>query len=138
EFRGPACSPLWAALTDLQRRPESPFVWKATVLPSRVAEFVSRVAPNGEYLTHAHALNGIVWLHAPDDFDPAHGSGLTGMDQSSAQAGGTQTVRRCPPAWKKTLRVWGRPRDDWAVMREVKAALDPKGVFNPGRVFGDL
>jgi glycolate oxidase FAD binding subunit len=138
EFRGPACEPVWAALTQLQAREQSRFVWKANVLPSRVAEFVGRVTMQTPYLIHAHAQNGIVWLHAPDEFDPSAGSALSWMDQCSTHGGGTQVVRRCPPEWKRTLRVWGRPVGDRELMRAVKQALDPKNVFNPGRLFGDL
>ena len=35
------------------------------------------------------------------------------------------------------LPVWGRPRGDRELMRHVKATLDPKNVFNPGRLFVD-
>jgi FAD/FMN-containing dehydrogenase len=60
------------------------------------------------------------------------------MDQCSTQCGSTQVVRRCPPEWKRTLRVWGRPVGDRELMRAVKTRLDQKNVFNPGRLFGDL
>src|SRR5262249_30163574 len=35
-IRGPAVEPLWRSLTELQRRPESRLIWKASVLPSKV------------------------------------------------------------------------------------------------------
>ena len=50
-----------------------------------------------------------------------------------AGADGRYVVRRCPPAWKKEVRVWGRESGDRALMRHVKATLDPKNLFNPGR-----
>ena len=34
--------------------------------------------------------------------------------------------------------MWGRPGGDRELMRDVKTTLDPKNVFNPGRLFGDL
>ena len=48
-------------------------------------------------------------------------------------AQGNLIVTRCPPAWKAALPVWGAPRDDAWLMRRVKDALDPRGLFNPGR-----
>jgi glycolate oxidase FAD binding subunit len=42
-------------------------------------------------------------------------------------------VQRCPPAWKRTLPVWGVPGNDVALMQKVKQAIDPRRLFNPGR-----
>ena len=138
DVRGIACEPLWAAITEMQIRPESRFIWKVNVLPSRVAEFVSRVTADTPYGVHAHALSGIVWLHAPEEFDPASGANVSAMEHAAQAAGGTQVVRRCPTEWKSRLRVWGRPLGDRDLMRTVKRTVDPANVFNPGRFFGDI
>jgi hypothetical protein len=64
EFRGPACEPLWAALTGLQDRPGSRLTFKATVLPSWVGAFVAEAAAaHPDLLVHAHAGNGVVFGH---------------------------------------------------------------------------
>ena len=36
------------------------------------------------------------------------------------------------------LPVWGRPRGDAWLMRQVKQALDPRRLFNPGRFVGGI
>ena len=92
------------------------------------------------FRAHAHALSGVV-------HGAAHNFGLT-LEHASAvlnkltaiatEGGGNVTLPRCPTEWKKTLPVWGRRPDAWDLMRHVKRTLDPKGVFNPGRLFGDL
>ncbi|MGL6097349.1 MAG: FAD-binding oxidoreductase [Fimbriiglobus sp.] len=137
EFRGLACEPLWAALTNEAQSGPAPMVWKASVLPSKFGEFVRRVTMESEFAVFAHALNGVAWLHAPAGFDPAAGTAVGVLEQAATATGGTVVVQRCPPEWKAKLRVWGRPGNDHAVMRVVKSTVDPKNIFNPGRLFGD-
>jgi glycolate oxidase FAD binding subunit len=105
------------AITELQLRPESRFIGKRSVLPSKLAAEL----PAGQaFLTHAHALSGVVWTHS---------------DESLPEGA---VVRRCPAERKKSLPVWGAPPSSWELMRHVKRTLDPDNVFNPGRLFGDV
>lgn len=97
-----------AANTALQLRPESRFVGKLSVPPSKVAEAVTKL-PLGAQV-HAHALTGVIWVHADapvDGADPRRGRGN----------------RPALPGWE--------------LMRHVKRTLDPDNVFNPGRLFAD-
>ena len=106
---------LFDAITALQLRPESRFIGKRSVLPSKLA---AELPTRQSLLVHAHALNGILWTH----------------DEESVPEGAV--VRRCPVERKKALPVWGVP-SGWELMRHVKKTLDPDNVFNPGRLFGD-
>jgi len=45
---------------------------------------------------------------------------------------------RVPAAWKAEVDVWGPARGDFALMRGIKTALDPGGLFSPGRFVGRL
>jgi glycolate oxidase FAD binding subunit len=108
---------LWSTITALQLRSESRFIWKASVLPSRVAEELRKLPGT---IIHAHALNGVMWLHDIEDFP------------------GEAIIRRCPLDRKNTLRVWGKPAAAWEMMRHIKKTLDPDNVFNPGRLFGEV
>jgi glycolate oxidase FAD binding subunit len=119
----PDASHLWAELTALQTRPESRYIARASVLPSKLASYVQELAVREPgALIHAHALNGIVWFHTPGEI----------------KTDGNQIVRRCPTELKKSLSIWGKPTADWELMRHIKKTLDPNNVFNPGRLFGDL
>ncbi|MCE9565740.1 MAG: FAD-binding oxidoreductase [Planctomycetes bacterium] len=106
---------LWAAITALQLRHESQFIGKSSVLPSKVAEAITKPTSG---LVHVHALTGVIWQHGERNVDGA-------------------VIRRSPGS-KKGLPVWGKPTPDWELMRHVKKTLDPDNVFNPGRLFGDL
>ena len=105
---------VWDRVTALQIRPESRFISKVSVRPSQVAEALPRFPG----LVHAHALTGVLWSHADDAVEGA-------------------ALRRCPVAGKKALPVWGAPRGDWEMMRHLKRTLDPRNVFNPGRLFAE-
>jgi glycolate oxidase FAD binding subunit len=118
----PGSSNLWAEHTALQTRPESRYIGKVSVLPSKLPGAVEDLTSrHPDALIHAHALNGIVWFHPTKEFS----------------AGDNYVVRRCPLELKKSLSVWGKPRTDWELMRHIKKTLDPDNLFNPGRLFGD-
>ena len=56
---------------------------------------------------------------------------LKGLQEAAEAAQGNVILPRCPPEWKRSLPVWGRPRGDAWLMREVKAQLDPQRTVQP-------
>jgi glycolate oxidase FAD binding subunit len=119
---------------------ESRFGFRATVRPSDTAAFCTAAKSlRPDLHLHAEGLNGIVSGHVTADLK--RDDAVVVLDEFTRLAsggGGSVVVRRCPAAWKKSLPVWGRPTPAWELMRQVKTALDPDNVFNPGRLFGDL
>jgi glycolate oxidase FAD binding subunit len=124
ELRGADVPRLWSAVTELQTRPESRFIWKASMLPSKIAGIVEKLGLVPGVLLASEALNGIAWVHS---------------DQSVVLPEGdiNWTIRRSPSDGRAQIPVWGRQTDTWTVMRHVKRMLDPNSVFNPGRLFAD-
>jgi glycolate oxidase FAD binding subunit len=51
---------------------------------------------------------------------------------------GFLVAERAPAAAKASLGVWGPPPAGFALMRGLKASLDPRGILNPGRFVGGL
>lgn len=133
DLRDPAA---WAALTALQSGTDSGVSLKANVLPSAVAAFATAVPP--EAAVHAHASNGIVFVHLPEVDGTAERAAnvIAGLSKLTSAGNANLIVTRCPSGWKAGLRVWGRDVGDRGVMRTVKRTLDPTDVFNPGRLWG--
>jgi glycolate oxidase FAD binding subunit len=126
---------LLARLTDFPLWPEAKLTLKANVLPHMTAEFSKHVlAFSPALVLQVHAGNGIVIIHQPGQSSEQQAKELVErLGEWASAAGGNLIVQRAPAAWKKTLPVWGRPRDDAWLMRQLKAKLDARGLFNPGR-----
>src|SRR5262249_3279776 len=109
--------------------------FKANLLPRAVAEFLYRaVGFSPKVGLRCHAGNGIVIGDVNGDLTLEQMKPmLTTLLDAATAAQGNVVLLRCPPAWKRELPVWGRPRGDAWLMRTVKEKLDPRRMFNPGR-----
>lgn len=55
-----------------------------------------------------------------------------------ARHGAPVTIPWCAPQWKSELPVWGEPGKDILLMRRIKQAFDPQGIFAPSRFAGGI
>jgi glycolate dehydrogenase FAD-binding subunit len=137
---GAASEPLGRALVEFTSQPAAVAAFKANLLPSAVASFALQAAALADDLQiQAHAGSGIVRGHftGPLTLERATPM-LKELLAASTAAQGNLVVVQCPPDWKRSLPVWGMPRNDEWLMRQVKAKLDPRSVFNPGRFVGGI
>lgn len=126
--------PIWDALTAAAAWTDGGTVFRANLLPSKTAAFCQAVDTEPRPLVCAHAGNGIVWGHWRAGLTlEAATAALQRWRGLAGQGGGSVIVPACPSVWKRALDVWGPPSDDVWLMRAVKAQLDPRGLFNPGR-----
>jgi glycolate oxidase FAD binding subunit len=137
---GPAAEPLWHALIESSARTDTILTFKANLLPRAVADFSRQAIAQVEGVRlQAHAGSGIVIGQVPGDLTLERAVAmLKGLQTLAALAEGNVIVLRCPPAWKRSLPVWGVPRGDGWLMQEVKGKLDPRRLFNPGRFVHDI
>jgi len=62
----------------------------------------------------------------------------TEMIHAGNNLGGRVTIPWCPTEVKRDVNVWGPLRDDFALMKKLKAQFDPDRTLNPGRFVGGL
>jgi glycolate oxidase FAD binding subunit len=115
-------------------------VLKAAVPISATSSAVDMLERRLDTLTPtvwAHAGNGVVYAacDAPGD------ASAIAAARSEVQALGSNAslvIERCPTALKAEIDVWGEPGASVALMRAIKAKLDPRGTLNPGRYVGGI
>lgn len=107
---------------------------KVTITPSGLAAVLGTTVAHSQAIVHAHVGSGIVWVHLPTELGVERVSSAIAELTKLTTHNGNVTVRRCPPAWKAVLPVWGKDRGDRELMRTIKRTLDPDDVFNPGRL----
>jgi glycolate oxidase FAD binding subunit len=136
---GKASDPLWAALVEAPLDPETQLHFKANLLSSAVAPFCLQASQLEPALRlQAHAGNGIVHGHADGLTLESARTLIDTLTTTAASARGNVLVAHAPPAWKPQLPLWGRPRADQALMRQIVHRLDPQRLFNPGRFLDRL
>jgi len=126
---------LWRAVRDADflAEPRERAVWRVSVKPSRAVEFLARLGPRA--LAHLFDCGGgLVWLSTgPTPADAA------ALRAALAPSGGHATLVRAPDALRAAVDVFQpQPAAVMALTRRVKAAFDPDGVFNPGRMYAGI
>ena len=131
---GDAAAKLWIALTALQSGGDDTGTVKFNTRPSAVAALALMAdALHSQAIVHVHAGNGIAFVHIPNETKPDRLATIL-QELTSDRKEDNFQILRCSPAWKDGLPVWGHDRGDRRLMGTIRATLDPRRVFNPGRV----
>ncbi len=128
----PASRALWRQIRDatpLQAAPTDA-VWRVSVRPSRGPGVLAATGLRG-FLDWG---GGLVWLAGPADAT-THAT----VRAAAQAAGGTWMLLRGSKPLNSTVDVVPpEPPALAAITRRVKAAFDPSGILNPGRIYADL
>ncbi|MGI3778712.1 MAG: FAD-binding protein [Janthinobacterium lividum] len=125
----------WAAIRDARplRAEAGDAVWRVSVRPSRgpgVLDAAEAAGVRG-FLDWG---GGLAWLAGPAS-EAAHGA----VSRAALAAGGVWTLLRAPDGLRAAVDVVPPEAAALAaITRRVKAAMDPGGVLNPGRMVAGL
>lgn len=127
---------LWRAVRDavpLGAAPEDA-VWRVSVRPSAGAEVAEALARGFEAKLFLDWGGGLIWVAGPAT-EAAHQA----VTAAARAAGGTFWLMRADAGFRAAVgHLPEEPPPLAALTRRVKAAFDPKGILNPGRIFAGL
>jgi glycolate dehydrogenase FAD-binding subunit len=127
--------PLWQAIRDALPLPAAPAdaIWRVSVRPSAAPRLAAAVgAAGGSWFLDWGG--GLVWIAAPAD--AATHQAIT---EAATAAGGVWMLLRAPDALRAGLPVLPPLVPTLArLTRRVKAAFDPIGILNPGRMYAGI
>ncbi len=131
------------------RKADEPVVLKAAVPPAALSSVVpaieARLGGGDRNLAiGGRAASGIIYVRlvpTPPALNGSLGTIVAGIQQLRKvcqDVGGSLVVEQAPLSLKRSLDVWGDVGSGLPVMRQLKAALDPNGILNPGRFVGGI
>ena len=126
---------VWRAVGDAAPLPAAPSdaIWRVSVRPSAGPAVLRAVAEAGVrgFLDWG---GGLVWLAGPAD-----AATHSAVQHAAVGARGTWTLLRAPDALRVAVDVVPPEAAPLArITRRVKAAFDPHGILNPGRLYAGL
>lgn len=124
----------WQDVRDYHRIGRACWRLRVSAVPGDLgALMAAALAGTGvEVIAHAGAGTLLVYGQEPA---PAL---ISALQQRAAALGGAAVLEEAPPDLKRQVAVWGPPRPEWRLMRQIKETLDPGGVLNPGRFVGGI
>jgi glycolate oxidase FAD binding subunit len=63
---------------------------------------------------------------------------LEDMTEEAVKRDGNVVIEFAPVALKERISVWGKSRDDFKIVQDLKKQIDPAGIINPGRFVGGI
>jgi len=119
--------PAWARLRDVAPFHGAGALWRLAIPPAAVGDLDALIASDACLRCFADWGGSLVWVRASGD------DTSTRPREWAERAGGRATLFRAPPGW--AIPVWPPQQPAVAALNaRIRAAFDPAGIFNPGRL----
>ncbi len=137
-----ASNSLWRAIRDVAplANPSENLIWKISVAPTagpKIAEAAAKVFPCDALFDWS---GGLVWLALEPSPELSSDAGAAVIRRAIVQnGGGHATLVRAPAELRARMDVFEpQPEALAALSRRLKAAFDPNGILEPGRLFAEF
>jgi len=137
----PASQPLWRAIRDVtpfaaSRTDADDPVWRVSTPPAAGAQLARTIAALADAEFLYDWAGGLVWVLIRN---AGHDAGAGLVRRAVAACGGHATLVRAPAALRATVAAFEPPDAALAALtKRVKESFDPRGVFNPGRLWAGV
>jgi len=130
---GEAESAFWDRLTNYGDRFGATFRMKVNTVLSDLTNQMS--APGLDAI--AYVASGTVMLYGMAN-DAGTVEAIEARFAAARAAGGSAVLESGPVALRRQVDVWGPPRPEWKLTRDLKKTFDPTGILNRGRYVGGI
>jgi glycolate oxidase FAD binding subunit len=136
-LEGRGAEALWHSVRDatLLSEPKDAAIWRISTAPTRGPDIVEAIAQSLDIRWYYDWSGGLIWVAASAEGD----AGAAWIRDAVTASGGHATLVRAPTEVRAATDVF-QPLDA-AIHRlsvGIKAAFDPAGILNPGRMYAGV
>ncbi len=135
-FGNEASLEFWRDVRSLRYLTGTSFpLWRITTAPSRAVAMVNAIRAQLDCQAAYDWSGGLIWLELP----PSRDADATDLRRIIADFDAHATLIRAPLSMRASIDVFHPiPAANMALSQKLKAAFDPAGILNPGRIYPEV
>jgi glycolate oxidase FAD binding subunit len=120
----------WRSIAAVEPLTAPGAVWRVSVAPSKAAALAEQLRRVGAQQQFFDWGGGLIWLTTPESETAA-----AAIREKATAVGGHAMLFRAGADFRARIGAWAKKSGPLAALTErVKAAFDPAGILNPGRM----
>jgi glycolate oxidase FAD binding subunit len=134
---GRGADALWASIRDASflSEPRDRAIWRVSTAPTRGPELAAQVSRALDVRLFYDWGGGLIWMAT----DPSGDAGAAVIRAAVGAFGGHATLVRAPAEVRAAVDVFEpQPEPLMRLTAGIKAAFDPAGILNPGRMYAGI